>query len=97
MLEATLELKEPLKYLFLNSKNLDIKEIAFSELDWLIIAKLKSLFQVFLKPSERLQGQLYITLSETLLYIYTIYNKLTSKEKEYTSYLNNKDTTLVSI
>ncbi len=44
MLEATLELKDPLKYLFLNSKNLDIKEIAFSELDWLIIAKLKSLF-----------------------------------------------------
>lgn len=76
MLKTILELKEPLTYISNNTTNKEFKRIFFNPKEWLIISYLKQIFKVFVKPSIKLQGQLYITLSTALLYIYQIFNKL---------------------
>jgi len=47
-----------------------------TETDWVQLKELKSIFEVFIKPTIKLQGQIYTTLNFSLLYIYQIYKKL---------------------
>ena len=67
-----------------------------TDLDWVFLVEIKRLFEVFVKPSTRLQGQFYTTMPEGLLFIYQIYNKLESFNKAFISY-SSRNTQLVSI
>jgi hypothetical protein len=83
MIEATLDLKKPLEYIKLNSTNREFQEISLEDNEWDYLIYLKVLFEVFLKPSIRLQGQLYTTLSDSLLFIYIIYKNLNKLQQVY--------------
>jgi hypothetical protein len=83
MIKATLDLKEPLIYIERNITNPLFKKIALSKADFLALKELERIFIIFLKPSIKLQAQLYITLPKSLLYIYKIFNKLEALNKEF--------------
>jgi hypothetical protein len=76
MLKAAQDLKEPLTYISNNTTNNEYKKVALRSIDWLVINTLVEILEVFVKPSIKLQGQVYITLPNALLYIFNIYNKL---------------------
>lgn len=76
MLNTLLELKEPLIYISKITSNLEYKRLFLSNSDWVELEELKKIFLVFLKPSIKLQGQVYTTSQKALFYIYIIYNKL---------------------
>lgn len=84
MLSTFLELKKVLIYISKNSMNLEYKKIFISTDEWAELEDLKAIFEVFLNPSVKLQGQKYTTLSQALLYIYIIYSKLEELLEEYT-------------
>ncbi len=76
MLKTAYDLKEPLLYIEKNTLHTEYQNIAFNSSDWFIIKNLIKIFKIFVKPSVKLQGQVYITLSITFIYIYKIYQKL---------------------
>ena len=76
MLNAFFELKGPLEYIDRNSANNEFHDIFLSSTDWIIVEELRNLFNIFVKPSVKLQGEVYVTLPKGLLYIYQIYNNL---------------------
>lgn len=88
MLNILLELKEPLEYITRNTNNNEYKQLRFNSLEWFILSQIKKTFKVFNKPSIKLQGETYITLPESLLNIYKIYNKLNNLQKEYQRKIN---------
>lgn len=84
MLYGFLTFKDPL--IFVNNNiiiNTEFKEIFIQDDEWAIIEELLRIFQVFYKPTVRLQGEAYITLSNTLLDIYSIFKKLNALKSEY--------------
>lgn len=83
MLKVFLELKGPLNYISRNTSNKEYKDISFNSLELFILAQVTKTFKVFAEPSIKLQGQLYITISRGLLYIYYIYNELDNLIEEY--------------
>lgn len=84
MLQIFFEFKKVLKYVFNNTINDEFQNIFILPNEWIIIAELIRVFQVFYKPTVRLQGEAYITLSSTLLDIYLIFNKLRALKNNYT-------------
>ena len=76
MLKAILYLQKPLDWVSKNTTNSDYKKVALNATNWLIVKNLTSILKIFVKPSIRLQGQLYTTLPMALLDIYLISNKL---------------------
>jgi len=95
MIEATLQLRSALTYVFRNTVNREFKRLFFKDSDWLALNKLSKLFKVFLKPSKELQGQTYVTNSFTLLYIYQIYSKLTELARVHS--LRSKDVSYIKL
>lgn len=83
MLLTTIELKEPLTYISRLTKNNEYKAIFFTDREWGFLTHLKEIFEVFNKPSIRLQSELYISLNKGLLYIYTIFEKLGELASNY--------------
>ena len=83
MLERALELKEPLAYINRNTQNKEFKNNFLSKVEQQAIEDLKAIFKIFIKPSIRIQLELYINLNKGLIYIYTIYNKLEGLMREY--------------
>ena len=70
MLKITLELKEAWRYINNNTINTTYKELFFIETEFNSLSNLKDIFEIFVKLSIKLQGQLYTTLNQGLLYIY---------------------------
>jgi len=85
MISTTLELKEPLIYINKITKNSEFKRYFLTDTDFDELYELKLIFEVFFKPTIKLQGQLYTTLNIGLLYIYQIYNKLEALLYNYKS------------
>jgi hypothetical protein len=85
MLKAIIELRNPINWAFIITKNPEIKDNILSDLEWQALKLIKLVLEVFLRPSTRLEGQLYITLPESLLYIYSIYNKLEKLKLDFFS------------
>ena len=83
MIKAVLNLKQPLLYINRNTTNAEYLQIFFKEVDWFILTELKKIFEIFIKASIKLQGEVYTTLPKALLYIYQIYNKLTAIYRNY--------------
>jgi hypothetical protein len=83
MLSTFLELKEVLIYISKNTSNLEYNRIFLNSKEWAEIEELKRIFEVFLKPSIKLQGQTYTTLSQSLFYIYLIYKDLEVLQASY--------------
>lgn len=86
MLSTFLELKEPLIYISKNTSNLEYKKLFLKSEEWAEIEELKKIFEVFLGPSVKLQGQTYTTLPQGFLYIYIIFKDLERKLSFYNSY-----------
>ena len=62
--------------MFEHLNSLEFQGIFLNSKEWYMLTQLKRIFEVFVKPSIKLQGQVYITLPKSLLYIYQIYNNL---------------------
>ena len=75
MIKNTLELKEPLIYINKITKNTEYKRYFLTDNEFEELNELKIIFEVFLKPTTILQGQLYTTLNITFFYIYRIRQK----------------------
>jgi hypothetical protein len=76
MLKTFLDFKYPLLYVSKMTSSEEFNNHYLNSNDWFLINKLKAILEVFLKPSIKLQGEIYVTLPKGLLYIYQIYNKL---------------------
>lgn len=76
MIKIALDLQKAIIYTANNTTNKDFKQNILTETEWLQLKELKTIFEVFLKPTIKLQGQIYTTLNFSLLYIYQIYKKL---------------------
>ena len=76
MITTTLELKEPLIYTNKITKNTEFKKYFLTDTEFEDLNDLQRIFDVFYKPTTRLQGEYYTTLPFTLLYIFQIYTKL---------------------
>ena len=76
MVKTAIELKKIIIYIRNNITNKEFKRNILNESEWLALSELQNIFEIFVKPLTKLQGQLYITLNMSLLYIYQIYNKL---------------------
>jgi len=76
MIKVALDLQKAIIYTANNTTNKDFKQNMLTETDWVQLKELKSIFEVFIKPTIKLQGQIYTTLNFSLLYIYQIYKKL---------------------
>ena len=76
MIKIALDLQKAIIYTANNTTNKDFKQHMLTKTDWLQLKELKSIFKVFLKPTIKLQSQIYTTLNYSLLYIYQIYKKL---------------------
>lgn len=79
MVKILLELKEPLNYVRRNTNHHEFKSIYFDSLDWFILTELKKIFEIFVMPSIKLQGQVYTTMPKALLYVFKIYKDLDLK------------------
>ena len=96
MLVTAYELKDPLYYVEKNTTHTEFQDIAFKPNDWFIIQHLIKIFEIFVKPSTKLQGELYITLLIALLYIYKIYNELNTLQELFIQQ-SNQNTDWVSL
>ena len=76
MIKIALDLQKAIIYTANNTTNKDFKQNILIETDQLQLKELKTIFEVFLKPTIKLQSQIYTTLNYSLLYIYQIYKKL---------------------
>jgi hypothetical protein len=73
MILSTIELKELLIYISKNTTSKEYKRYILSSNEFDKLEELKSIFEVFLKPTIKLQSQSYITLNIRLyIYIYII-------------------------
>ena len=93
MLRTAKRLRNPLEYIGKMTKNEEYLKIQLTENDWLIIDHLISIFEVFVKTTVKLQGQLYTTLPISLLYIYVIHNKLKALKDEFNELQNDRQAT----
>jgi hypothetical protein len=84
MVNTTLELKGPLTYIYRMTDRAEFQNIFFSLADWFILTQLQRIFQIFVKPSIKLQGEFYTTLPTALLYVYNFYLKLSELRTDYT-------------
>ena len=66
MIKKTLELKEPLIYIVKNMENDEFKELIMKNNKWEILIKLHNIFKIFIKPTIKLQNQIYTTLNHSL-------------------------------
>lgn len=76
MIKVFLELKPAINYTSGISTNKEFKNNALTETEWATLIELKAIFEIFVKPTIKLQGEIYTTLNKTLLFIYQIFNKL---------------------
>lgn len=76
-------LKYALIFVNINTDNNEFKDLFLTDDEWLFIIEAIRILQVFYKPSIRLQGEVYITLSNALLDIHNVSNKLTALKHEY--------------
>ena len=83
MIKTALKLKEAIIYIAKNTSNKEFKNNILLDTEWDSLSNLKDIFEVFVKPTIKLQGQTYITLSLSLLYIYQIFNKLKDLIRTY--------------
>ncbi len=70
MITTTLELKEPLIYTNKITKNTKFKKYFLTDSEFKDLNDLQHIFDVFYKPTTRLQSEYYTTLPLTLLYIF---------------------------
>ena len=70
MISAFLDFKEPLIYVNRATTTDEFKRFFIKPKEWQVIEWLQQIFEVFVKPSVKLQGQVYVTLSSALLYVY---------------------------
>ena len=86
------ELKELLLYIEKNTTYIEFRNIAFNLIDWFIIKNLIKIFEIFVKPLVKLQGQIYITLLIALIYIYKIFSELFERQSnQNTPWVSNTD------
>jgi hypothetical protein len=85
MIKTAIDLKQPLIYIAKVTTNKDYKRYILTETEWTELNELKNIFEIFIKPSVKLQAEIYTTLNLGLLYIYQTYQKL------YTLYYNYKE------
>ena len=84
MLETTLILKSAITALCASQVlDLSMKNIQLTPEDWNIPGKLRRLFAVFTKPSAKLQGKTYPTLSMAVLLYLRMMNKLRNLDSEW--------------
>ena len=95
MLLTAYTLKEPLTFVERNTAHREYLSIALTDLDWFIIKNLIKIFEVFVRPSVKLQGEIYVTLPTALVYIYKVYTEL-STLKEYFARQATRDPSAVS-
>jgi hypothetical protein len=91
MLHRFIQFKNPLIYINKNTTNQEYTSLFFNKEEWYIINELLEIFQVFVKPSIKLQGQVYITINKAILYIYQIYSKLELILEEYISKIQENE------
>ncbi len=88
MINTFLMLKSAILYVQKFTSNKEFKKNTPNENEWEILTELKNIFEIFVSPTIKLQGQRYTTLNTSLLYIYKIYNKLDSFIESYTTLKN---------
>jgi len=76
MISTVIELKDPLVYISRSTDNIEYKTLFLTDREWGFLYNLREIFEVFNKPSIRLQSETYTTLNRGLLYVYTIFDKL---------------------
>lgn len=76
MIKSSLILKGALVYIAKNTSNSDYKAIFLSEFEFTALEDLNRIFEIFVKPSIKLQAEFSTTSNRGILYIYSIYNKL---------------------
>ena len=96
MIKTTLKLKPILLYIYKNTNNEEYQDIFLNKIEWDILNQLLKIFEIFNKPSIKLQEEVYQTLSYSLLYIYNIRNKLISLQKEYQTLKETSESLKVS-
>ena len=85
MLNSFYVLKHALTFININTDNDEFKALFLEDDEWPFVKEAIRIFQVFYKPSIRLQGEVYITFFSALLNIHTVSNKLTALKHEYAS------------
>lgn len=83
MLTAFLEFKEAIRYIARNTNHSEFKKLELSNLDWYSLQELKKIFEIFVKPSVNLQGEVYTTISQGLLYVYQVWKNLRNLGHDY--------------
>ena len=78
MLSAAYTLREPLTFVKRHIAHRKYLSIALTTPNWFIIKNLIKIFEVFVRPSVKLQGEIYVTLPTTLVYIYKVYTELST-------------------
>ena len=80
MLKRFIFLKPIIKYIYTNTDNETIlnNNIKDYEFDYLKI--IRNIFKIFINASITLQREYYITINDSLLYIYKIFNDIKSFE-----------------
>jgi hypothetical protein len=90
MLETVYILKEPLFYISKNTDNIEYKELInpkeFETLEYIL-----KVFEVFIKPTTKLQAELYITSNTAILLIYKLINTLITLKIEFRSIIEKVD------
>ena len=81
MIKLFLDLKPAITYTSGISTNKEFKNNTLTETEWATLIELKAIFEIFVKPTIKLQGEIYTTLNKSLLFIYQIFNKL-EKQRE---------------
>ena len=83
MADTFIKLKVPIMALCA-SQNLDpsMRDILLTNADWAILEKLRQLFEIFVKPSTVLQGDVYPTMSITIPHYLRMIQKLTTFKEE---------------
>ena len=76
MLKTAFDLKSAVNYVAKNITNVEFQRHSLNNKEWDSILGLINIFEIFVKPTTKLQSQTYTISNEGLLYIYQIYNKL---------------------
>jgi hypothetical protein len=83
MLSTALALRVPITALCASQTlDLSMRDISLTQDDWSILIQLKSFFQIFVKPSMKLQASSYPTLNMAIPYYMKMINKLQAKRTE---------------
>ena len=76
MIKTFLDLKLAIIYTSGLITNKEFKNNTLIETEWNILEELKAIFEIFVKPTIKLQGEIYTTLNKSFLLIYQIFTKL---------------------